>query len=163
MIFLYSSFMEPNRWDYYTAYITHAMGISPWFLPILFWRNTMVFTQMGKLNSPRLLIRPNYAMTLNSTTLVPSFLLTSTMRQIYILITFSFTVSPKIWNCRWLMICVRRLQYVNNDVIIVMYVEKTHWFLQFRAFLLRILCKSNVEYLAGCLVYGGVWMYSYGN
>lgn len=53
------------------------------------------------------------------------------------------------------MICLRRLQYVNNDIIIVTNTEKAQWFLQLEAFFPGILNKLNVEHLAGCLVYGG--------
>lgn len=55
-------------------------------------------------------------------------------------------------SCRWLMICLRRLQYVNNDIIIVTNIEKAQWFLQLEAFFPRILNKLNVEHLAGSLV-----------
>lgn len=53
------------------------------------------------------------------------------------------------------MICLRRLQYVNNDIIIVTNIEKAQCFLQSEAFLLRVLNKLNVEHLAGALVYCG--------
>lgn len=50
------------------------------------------------------------------------------------------------------MICLRRLQYVNNDIIIVTNIEKAQWFLQLEAFFPRILNKLHVEHLAGSLV-----------
>lgn len=53
------------------------------------------------------------------------------------------------------MICLRRLQYVNNDIIIVTNIEKAQWLLQSEAFFPRTLNRLNVEHLAGCLVYRG--------
>lgn len=48
---------------------------------------------------------------------------------------------------------MRRLQHVSNNIIIVICIEKTQWFLQLKAFPSKILHKLKVAHLAGCPVY----------